>query len=96
MALYVLICIDKLNSFALRMATREAHLAYVRETPHARLKVGGPFLGKNGEMTGSLLIAEAKDPAAAEAFAADDPYGKAGLFASVEIRPWKVTAGTLS
>ena len=31
---------------------------------------------------------EAADKAAAAAIAADDPYAKAGLFDSVEIRPW--------
>ena len=40
-------------------------------------------------MTGSLLVIEADDIAAARAFAAADPYAKAGLFASVDIRPWK-------
>jgi len=25
----------------------------------------------------------------------NDPYGKAGLFDSVEVRPWKVTVGSL-
>ena len=28
-----------------------------------------------------------------DAFIADDLYGKAGLFARVEARPWKMTAG---
>ena len=31
MALFMLACFDKPNSLELRMATREAHLAYVRE-----------------------------------------------------------------
>ena len=44
-------------------------------------------------MTGSLLIVEAADLAAAHAFAAGDPYAKAGLFESVAIRPWKWVIG---
>ena len=40
-------------------------------------------------MTGSLLIMDFPDRAGAEAFAADDPYNKAGLFQSVEIKAWK-------
>ena len=31
----------------------------------------------------------ADNRAAAEAFVADDPYAKAGLFESVTIRPWR-------
>ena len=40
-------------------------------------------------MTGSVLIVEFDDSAAAERFAADDPYAKAGLFETVTIRPWR-------
>ena len=92
MALFVITCIDKPNSLDLRMATREAHFAYIAE--HASgLKLGGPFLNENGQMAGSLIIFEADDRAAAEAFSAGDPYRKAELFERVEIRPWRHTAG---
>jgi uncharacterized protein YciI len=91
-ALFAVICIDKPNALALRMATREAHFAYIGRHPEV-LKMGGPFLDAAGEMAGSLMIIEARDLAAAEAFCAADPYRKAGLFHSVDIRPWKHTAG---
>ena len=38
-------------------------------------------------MNGSLLIVEAEDITAVEAFVADDPYCQAGLFETVVIRP---------
>jgi len=38
-------------------------------------------------------VLEAADLAAARAFAAADPYAKAGLFASVEVRPWRWLIG---
>ena len=44
-------------------------------------------------MNGSLVVIEAADRAAAEAWAADDPYAKSGLFSNVEIRPWKRVIG---
>ena len=45
---------------------------------------------EDGEaMIGSVLIIEAADRAEAEAFAAGDPYAKAGLFESVTIKPFK-------
>lgn len=94
MPLFVLTCIDKPGSLALRMATREAHLAYVR--PQAdMLKLGGPLLDDAGDMAGSLMILEAPDRAAVEAFSAQDPYTLAGLWASVDIRPFRMTLGQL-
>ena len=48
-----------------------------------------PMLFADGQTSnGSLIVIEATSLRAAEAIAAEDPYGKAGLFASVDIRPW--------
>ena len=87
---FVATCIDKENALALRMATRDAHFAYVRDTGVVRL--GGPFLDAKGDMAGSLIIFEAEDLDAARAWHENDPYKKAGLFARSEVRPWKATA----
>ncbi len=95
MALFVLTCIDKPGALPLRMSVREDHLAFVR-AKRAMVKLGGPFLDAAGEMAGSMLIIEAPDMAAAEAFAAEDPYGRATLFESVTIRPYRVTVGALT
>jgi uncharacterized protein YciI len=46
-------------------------------------------LDPEGQPCGSLLVVEAADRAAAEAFAAADPYAKAGLFESVVVRPFR-------
>jgi uncharacterized protein len=88
--LFVIIARDKQDSLALRLATRPAHFDYVQTT--GAVKLGGPFLDENGEMTGSLLIIEAPDLAAAREWQADDPYAKAGLFAQADLQPWKATA----
>ena len=87
--LFVVIALDKENGLALRVATREAHFAYVRET--GVVKLGGPFLDAKDDMDGSLIIFEAEDLEAAKARHANDPYVKAGLFAISEVRPWKAT-----
>jgi len=92
--LFALICIDKPDALAVRMAAREAHLAYVRERI-GEMKLGGPFLDEKGDMAGSLMVIEAQDRAAAEAFSRDDPYTKAGLWERVEIRPFRTTIGAL-
>jgi len=94
MPLFVLHCLDKPNSLDLRMATREAHLAYVRPQME-KLKLGGPMLDENGDMAGSLMIIDVADRAEAEAFSANDPYTKAGLWQRVEITPFRATLGQL-
>ena len=87
---FVLTAIDKPDALDLRMSVRDAHFAFVRETGVVRL--GGPFLDAKGDMAGSLIIFEAADMDAAKAWHARDPYVKAGLFQSSDIRPWKATA----
>ena len=47
----------------------------------------------DGEMRGSLLVIEADSMDAARDWAAQDPYGLAGLFDSVEITEWKKVIG---
>lgn len=87
--LFVVTAIDKENSLALRMATREAHFEFARSSNVVRL--GGPFLDAKGDMAGSMIIFEAADIGAARAWHASDPYVKAGLFAHSDLRPWKAT-----
>jgi uncharacterized protein YciI len=92
MALFVISYIDKPNSLTLRMATREAHLAYGHaDDKPAKLKLGGPYLDEKGDMAGSLIIVEAPTLSDARAFTESDPYVKAGLFSSIEVRPFRIT-----
>lgn len=87
--LFALWCHDKAGHEAVRLANRPAHVAYL-EAQGERLVAAGPLLCDDGEqMIGSLLVLECTDRRAAEAFAAEDPYAQAGLFAAVEIRPWR-------
>ena len=82
---------DKPGALDIRLANREAHLAYARET--GAVVLGGPILDEAGNMAGSLLILEMDSLDAARAWAAEDPYAKAGLFASVTLDPWKRVIG---
>ncbi|MFE3836737.1 YciI family protein [Pseudogemmobacter sonorensis] len=86
-----LICIDKPGHIETRKANRDAHLAYLSDT--GVVEMAGPFLDDQGGMTGSLLVLDVPDLAAARAWAAGDPYAGAGLFQSVEIREWKKVIG---
>lgn len=86
--LYALICTDKLGSLDLRKANRPEHVAFLKGLGDA-VVLAGPFTEADGETpNGSLIVVEAPSREAVQAIAAADPYAKAGLFASVEIRPW--------
>ncbi len=89
--LIAIICLDKPGALEIRKANRDAHLAHIRGAGNAIVQAG-PFLDADGEMCGSLLIYQG-DLAGAEAWAAADPYAAAGLFQSVEIRPWNRVVG---
>jgi uncharacterized protein len=89
--MFVIVALDKPGARELRAANRQAHLDYADAT--GAVVMAGPFLDADGGMTGSLLILDLPDMAAAEAWAAADPYAKAGLFESVSIRAWKKVRG---
>jgi uncharacterized protein len=89
----VAICLDKPNSHELCLAHRVAHLDYLRANSRT-IKSCGPFLSDDGDtMVGSLLIIEADDRAGVDAVLARDPYRKADLFNSVEVRSWRWVIG---
>ncbi|HEX6859703.1 MAG TPA: YciI family protein [Caulobacteraceae bacterium] len=94
MPLFVVSWMDKPGGLPVRMAAREAHLEYVRETGVVRL--GGPFLDENGEMAGSMIVIEAEDLETAKAWHALDPYRAAGLFEHSEVKPWRITVGQIA
>lgn len=95
MALFTITCRDKPDGFDLRARTRDAHLAYLAGRGGA-VRLGGPWLDGEGRSVGSLLIVEADDLAAARALAEADPYARAGLFASVDVEPWRLVVGALA
>ena len=93
--LYMILCHDKPDSLELRQQNRPAHLDYINGAAD-RLRFVGPILtsDENPQPAGSLLVIEAASEMAVRLFAENDPYATAGLFASVEIRPWKAVTGT--
>lgn len=86
--MYVVHCTDKPDCVELRKANREAHLAYMRRFAD-RIVIAGPMLAEDGTMVGSTLVLDMDDRAEVEAFAAEDPYARAGLFESVVIRRFR-------
>lgn len=89
--LIALIARDKPGALDIRKANRESHLAYIDAT--GVVNQAGPLLDDAEQMIGSLVILDVADMAAAQDWADNDPYAKAGLFESVELIPWKRVIG---
>ena len=90
--LFAVICKDKPGSLQVRLDTRPEHIAFLEGlNGDKKLAFAGPFLDPEGKPNGSLVVVDAPDMAGARALSAADPYAKAGLFESVEIRPWNWT-----
>jgi hypothetical protein len=85
---FVIYCKDKPGQPELRPATRPAHVEYLGGFKD-KILIAGPMLGDDGNPNGSLIVIDAADRAAADEFAKNDPYAKAGVFASVAISAWR-------
>ena len=86
--LYLIHCFDKPGNLQVRMDNRPAHVDYLKSFGD-KLHAAGPTLDAEGNMNGSLVILDLDEISEAEAFAANDPYAKAGLFEKVIVQPWK-------
>lgn len=94
--LYAIISEDVENSLEIRATVRPQHLARVEAlVDDGRLLVAGPHPavdslepGSAG-FTGSLIVAEFGSLEEAQAWAADDPYVKAGVYANFLVKPFK-------
>lgn len=93
---YLIIGTDVANSLENRMAARPAHLARLQAlTDAGRLKIAGPMPAIDSEnpgaagFTGSVIIASFESLHQAQAWALEDPYLESGVYAKVEVRPFK-------
>jgi uncharacterized protein YciI len=83
--LFLIHCTQVAEGAGIRAANYEAHRAYLRASP-VDIKLSGPMVADDGEPpVGSVFIVDVPDRAAAEAFAAGDPFAKAGLFEKVTV-----------
>jgi len=93
---YSIIGQDTPNSLDKRKSARPEHLARLQALQdEGRLLLAGPFPAVDSldpgaaGFTGSLIIAEFESLAAAQKWAKADPYVAAGVYANVEIKPFK-------
>ncbi len=94
--LYAIIGSDHPASLEARLRVRPAHLARVRALVEAgRLVVAGPFPAVDANdpgaagFTGSLIVAEFDSAEEARAWIKEDPYVTEGVFAAVDVRPFR-------
>src|ERR687885_613477 len=84
---------DRPGSMALRDELLEAHWSYMDRFA-AELIARGPTLDGDGDTaTGSVHIADLPDPAAARAFAFEEPNYQAGVYRDVLLRRWRNLLG---
>ncbi len=94
---YAIISEDVQNSLQRRLQARPDHLARLVALKEAgRLLVAGPHPAIDCEdpgeagFTGSLVIAEFDSLENAQAWADEDPYVSAGVYAKVMVKPYKI------
>jgi len=94
--LYAIIAQDLDDSLEKRLAARPAHLERLNALlDEGRLILAGPHPTIDSEdpgeagFSGSLIVAEFSSLEDAQAWAADDPYQQAGVYASVTVKPFK-------
>ncbi|KAA6184666.1 YciI family protein [Thiohalocapsa marina] len=93
--LYAIMPRDNPDSLAARRAARPEHLKRLQALQsEGRLVLAGPLpaidAADPGEagFSGSLIVAEFDDLDAAQAWADADPYRAAGVYQSVEVKPF--------
>ena len=85
---FVLHAFDKAGALHTRLANYDAHKAFLADTsPHGvSMIMSGPLVADDGKTAiGSLMILEAPDRAAVEAFNRADPFHVAGIWEKVDI-----------
>lgn len=93
---YAIISEDVENSLGKRASARPEHLARVNSlVEEGRLLIAGPHPAVDAlepgdaGFTGSLIVAEFDSLEDAQSWADNDPYVKAGVYASVTVKPFK-------
>ena len=78
--LYMVYGIDKPDGLPIRLAAREEHFKYLDQNANIMVLGGGTQTDDASAYTGSVLIINVPNRAAADQFASNEPLFKAGLF----------------
>ena len=95
--IYLFRLLDKPDASALRLRLRPEHKAYLAKVA-GRIAFAGPLTHDDGQtMIGSVLAIDFPSREAAQAWLADEPFTRAGLYAGSEIHAfvnlWPQKAG---
>ena len=93
--LFAMIAKDKPGSIDQRLAVRPVHLQHL-DSLGQQLRLAGALLDADGKPEGSLMVIEAETIEAATALFNADPFVKEGIFASTEIKPWRLAYDHMS
>lgn len=80
--LYMIYGVDGPDADRIRAETREVHFAYLKAHEDILVLGGATLADDSDARTGSLLVINVPSRAAADAFADNEPFYKAGLFSS--------------
>lgn len=84
---------DRSDSAAQRHELRERHWGYMDQYVNELIARGPTLTGDGDEATGSVHIIDLPNPAAARAFAFDEPNFQAGVYRDVLLRRWRNLLG---
>ena len=84
---------DRPGSVDLRDALLEEHWSYMDRYSTEMIARGPTLAGDGDTPTGSVHIVDLPDPAAARAFAFDEPNYQAGVYRDVLLRRWRNALG---
>ena len=84
---------DRPGSLALREELLEEHWSYMDRYAKELIARGPTFADEGETPTGSVHIVDLPDPAAARAFAFDEPNYQAGAYRDVLLRRWRNVLG---
>jgi uncharacterized protein len=90
---YFVYCRDRPGTLELREALGEEHWSFMDGYADAMIARGPTFAEDGATPTGSLHIVDLPDADAAQAFAHDEPYYRAGVFGDVMIRRFHNSLG---
>jgi uncharacterized protein len=85
---FTVYCLDHEGMVERRREYYDAHKAYLATSPVKTL-ISGPLLAADGEtMIGSFFLYDGDDLGEVVRFIRDDPFNKAGIWGSVDVRPF--------
>lgn len=91
--LFVVHCLDKPGALDTRLANHADHRAYL-ETAPVTIVMSGPLVEDDGEtMKGSFFLVDAPNRDAVATFNGNDPFFKAGIWASINIDAFQKRVG---